>query len=163
MYYNGYNDISVSEITFSDGRAKGLSALLIRNKEFECVVVKDHALDIAQASFCGTGVSFISRNKLSYLQTPNFAKNFEGGLLYTCGLDSVSNCAEGVYTHGTMHLTPAENVSYRVDDDKVFVYGDITTTGLFCDGITLHRELCISAYGVDINDKIENTRAQDAD
>lgn len=162
MYHNGYEDISVLEITFDTGRAKGLSALCVRNGSMECVIVKDHALDIAQAAFCGTGVSFISRNGLSFHKN-EFAKSFEGGLLYTCGYDSVSNCVEGVYTHGTLHVTPAENVRYDVKDGNVYVSGDVATTGLFCDSLVLHREICVSKKGVLVTDSIENTRGVDAE
>ena len=161
MYYKGYSDISVLEIAFNEGRAKGLSAYLVRNGQMECVIVKDHALDIAQASYAGTGVSFISRNGLNFHKN-DFAKSFEGGLLYTCGYDSISNCVEGVYTHGTLHGTAAENVRYEVKDGKVYVRGDVATTGLFCDSLVLHREICVSKEGVVVNDSIENTRGVDA-
>ena len=161
MYYNGYQDISVMEVTFDHGKEKGLSAIMVRNGPFECIVVKDHALDIAHASFCGVGVSFISRNGLSASKN-DFVKSFEGGLLYTCGLDNVSNCVEGVYTHGTLHGTPAENVRYDVKDGKVYIGADIATTGLFCDSLILHREICVNGNGVTVNDRIENTRGVDS-
>lgn len=162
MYYNGYEDISVSEVSFDSGRAKGLSALFVRNGAMECVIVKDHALDIAHAAFGGTGVSFISRNGLS-AQKNDFAKSFEGGLLYTCGLDNISNCVPGLYTHGTLHDTPAENVCYEVKDGNVYVFGDVATTGLFCDSLILRRALCVTPSGVTVTDRIENTRAVPAD
>ena len=84
-------------------------------------------------------------------------------MLYTCGLDNVSNCVSGVYTHGTLHGTPAENVCYEVKDGNVYVFGDVATTGLFCDSLILHRMLCITPNGVAVNDCIENTRALPAD
>ena len=161
MYFNGYKDISVFDITFDSGKARGLSAYIVRNGAFECVIVKDHALDIAHASFCGTGVAFVSRNGLS-ARKDSFPKSFEGGLLYTCGLDSISNCAEGVYTHGTLHGTAAERVSYTVCDDCVTVVGDVPTTGLFCDSLVLHREIKIFGDGVSVTDRIENTRGVEA-
>ncbi len=162
MYFNGYKDISVFDIVFDSGKAKGLSAYAIRNGAFECVVVKDHALDIAHASFCGTGVAFISRNGLSKSKD-SFPKSFEGGLLYTCGVDSISNCVEGVYTHGTLHGTAAERVSYRVDNGCVTVTGDVPCTGLFCDSLVLHREIKVYSDGVSITDRLENTRGVDAE
>lgn len=162
MYFNGYKDISVFDIVFDSGKAKGLSALIVRNGVFECVVLKDRALDIAHASFCGVGVSFVSRNGLSAVKD-SFPKSFEGGLLYTCVLDNISNCVEGVYTHGTLHGTPAERVSYRVENGKVYIVGDIPCTGLFLDSLTLHRELCITPDGVTVNDKVENVRGVPAD
>lgn len=162
MYFDGYGDISVIDIAFDSGKADGLSAILVRNGAFECIIVKDHALDIAHASYRGIGVSFISRNGLSR-QKATFAKSFEGGLLYTCGLDNLSNCVEGVYTHGTLHGTCAENVRYGVIDNEVYVKGEITVTGLFCDALTLHRELRISRSGVTVTDKIENLRKVDAE
>ena len=87
MYFNGYEDISVFDIAFDNGKAKGLSALLVKNKSFECIIVKDHALDIAHASFEGIGVAFVSRNGLSS-RKESFERSFEGGLLYTCGIDT---------------------------------------------------------------------------
>lgn len=124
--------------------------------------MKDHALDIAHASFGGVGVAFVSRNGLS-VQSYSFPKSFEGGLLYTCGLDSISNCVPGVYTHGTLHRTPAEGVRYDVRDGKVFVSGDVRVTGLFSDSLVLHREICVDRDGVTVRDKIENTRGVPAD
>ncbi|MBR3893909.1 MAG: DUF4432 family protein [Clostridia bacterium] len=162
MYFNGYQDIGVFEICYDAGRAKGLSALLVRNGAMECVVVKDHALDIAHASFGGVGVAFVSRNGLS-LQKDAFLKSFEGGLLYTCGLDSISNCVPGVYTHGTLHGTPAEQVSYEIEDEKIYIRGRIDMTGLFCDALTLHREICVLKDGITVRDRIENLRGVPAD
>ncbi len=162
MYFNGYKDISVFDIVFDSGRARGLAAYAIRNGAFECVIVKDHALDIAHASFCGTGVAFVSRNGLSKAKD-SFPKSFEGGLLYTCGLDSISNCAEGVYTHGTLHGTAAERVSYKVEDGCVTITGDVPCTGLFCDSLVLHREIRVYPDGVSIFDSVENTRGVDAE
>jgi hypothetical protein len=162
MYFNGYKDISVFDIVFDSGRAKGLSAYAIRNGAFECVIVKDHALDIAHASFMGTGVSFVSRNGLSRTRD-TFPKSFDGGLLYTCGLDSISNCVEGIYTHGTLHWTAAERASYKIEDGCVTVFGDIPCTGLFCDSLVIHREIRVRCDGVSVTDKIENTRGVDAE
>lgn len=162
MYFNGYKDISVFDIAFDSGKARGLSAYLVRNGAFECVIVKDHALDIAHASFCGTGVAFVSRNGLAKARD-TFPKSFDGGLLYTCGLDGISNCAKGVYTHGNLHWTSAERVSYKVEDGCVTVMGDVPCTGLFCDSLVLHREIRVYADGVSITDRIENTRGVDAD
>lgn len=38
MYFNGYQDIGVFEICYDAGRARGLSALLVRNGAMECVI-----------------------------------------------------------------------------------------------------------------------------
>ena len=162
MYYNGNEDISVLDVIFDSGKARGLSAIMVRNGTFACTVVKDHALDIAHASYEGIGVAFLSRNGLSY-QKNTFAKSFEGGLLYTCGLDNISNCVESVYTHGTLHGTPAENVHVKVENATVYIFGDVPVTGLFCDGLTLHREIAITKDGVTVTDHIENIRGVDAD
>ena len=162
MYFNGYKDIFVADIAFDSGKAKGLAAYLVRNGAFECVVVKDHALDIAHASFCGNGVAFVGRNGLS-ARKDVFTKSFEGGLLYTCGFDSISNCAEGVYTHGTFHGTAAENVSFSVEDGVVVIKGDIPLTGLFVDELIIHRELRVCKCGVTVTDNIENTRGVASD
>ncbi len=162
MYFNGYKDISVFDMVLDSGRARGLSAYLVRNGAFECVIVKEHALDIAHASFCGTGVAFVSRNGLVKTRD-TFPKSFEGGLLYTCGLDGISNCAEGVFTHGSLHWTAAERVSYRVEDGCVIVSGDVPCTGLFCDSLVLHREIRVYADGVSVTDRIENTRGVPAE
>ncbi|MBQ3014796.1 MAG: DUF4432 family protein [Clostridia bacterium] len=158
MFYNGFNDISVFEFCFDVGKARGLAAIFVHNGPMECVVVKDHALDVAHAFYGGVGVAFVGRNGLSK-QKDIFLKSFEGGLLYTCGLDNVSNCVSDVYTHGTLHVTPAENVHYDVRDGNVYVYGDVATTGLFGDSLILHRELCITRNGIVVNDRIENARA----
>ena len=162
MYFNGYKDIFVADVTFDSGKARGLSALLVRNGEFECIVVKDHALDIAHASFCGTGVAFVSRNGLATARD-TFVKSFEGGLVYTCGLDGISNCVEGVYTHGTFHGTAAENVSFGVEDGAVVIKGDISLTGLFADELVVHREVRVEKCGVTLTDNIENTRGVSAE
>ena len=162
MYFNGYKDIFVADITFDSGKARGLGAFLVRNGEFECIVVKDHALDIAHASFCGTGVAFVSRNGLATARD-TFVKSFEGGLIYTCGLDGVSNCESGVYTHGTFHGTVAENVSFVVERGAVVIKGDIPLTGLFSDELVVHREVRVEKCGVSVADNIENTRGVSAE
>ena len=84
-------------------------------------------------------------------------------MLYTCGLDSISNCVPGVYTHGTLHGTPAESVCYEVVEEGVLVRGEISVTGLFCDALTLHREICVQRDGITVRDRIENLRGVPAD
>ena len=76
------------EIFIADKRC-----ILVQNGALELLFNKDNALDIVWAKYKGVNLSFLSKNGLND-GARDFVGNFEGGFLYTCGMDNVSSCVE---------------------------------------------------------------------
>ena len=74
--------------------------ILVQNGALEVLFNKDNALDIVWVKYKGVNVSFLSKNGLND-GTQDFTGNFEGGFLYTCGMDNVSSCVSGKPVHGS--------------------------------------------------------------
>ena len=145
----------VYEIAFTANRECGKRGLLIYNNKLEVFLNVSNALDIGWVRYRGSNLSFLSRNGFNHTVQP-FEKAFEGGFLYTCGLDNVSSCVENAPVHGSFHHLPAENVSYRCEGDRVVLEGEICSTALFGDELVLKRTVEIGETEIRIRDSIEN-------
>ena len=78
------------DFTFNDGKSKGVRAIEINTGNLCITVLPDRCMDIAQASFKGTPVSWISKTGITspmYYEKDgrNFMRSFYGGLVSTCG------------------------------------------------------------------------------
>lgn len=146
---------SVYEIEFTANRERGKRALLIHNNGMELLVSLDNAMDIVWVKFNGVNVSFLSKNGLNGNEGA-FENRFEGGFLYTCGLDNISTCVDGKPVHGSLHYQKAEDVSYRCEGDKVYVKGRVYSTALFKENLALDRTLIIGESSVEVEDVVRN-------
>lgn len=154
--------ISAYNLELKDGAGYGKQCVLVNNGGLEVMFNADNALDIAWAKFNGVNLSFLSKNGINSNNAP-FAERFEGGFLYTCGLDNVSGCESDKPIHGSLHSKKAESVRYEIFDDKVIVCGTIKNTVLFGQNLTLNREFTIYCDKIEINDTIINEGFSDAE
>jgi len=135
---------SVRRYTLTEGRAKGLDVIDCDNGKIRFLLNVSKALDIMQLYHEGQNVSFLSKN--AYIaQNQPFLSRFEGGMLYTCGLDSIGS-REGVDLHGTFHTTVAEVITARCDEGGITVEAIIKNTALFGRNLVMHRRI-YSAIG----------------
>ena len=152
---------SVRRYTLTEGRGKDLDILDCDNGNIRFLLNVSKACDILQLYHKGQSVSFMSKNGYTKRETP-FLNRFEGGMLYTCGLDSIGG-REGYQLHGTIHNIPAEIVSAKCDESGIFVEAIIRDTALFGQNLVLKRKISsvIGGDTVSLEDTLVNESFRD--
>lgn len=137
---------SLRRYTLSEGKEKGLEVIDCDNGKIRFLLNVSKACDIMQLYHEGQNMSFISKNGFTKRETP-FLNRFEGGMLYTCGLDSVGG-RDGYELHGTLHNIPARITRAECDESGIVVEAVIRDTALFGKNLVLKRRI-FSAIGGD--------------
>ena len=153
---------SLRRYELTEGAERGLRVLDCDNGKLRFLLNESKALDVMQLYHEGQNVSFISKNGFTARETP-FASRFEGGMLYTGGLDSVG-AREGYELHGTHHNMPAKVTRVECSEAGILVEAEMYETELFGRNLIFKRRV-FSAVGSDtleISDTLENrgTRAE---
>ena len=109
----------------------------------------------------GQNMSFISKNGFTKRETP-FLNRFEGGMLYTCGLDNLGG-REGYELHGTLHNIPARIVRAECGEGGIIVEAVVRDTALFGKNLVLKRRIfsAIGAESVTVEDTLTNEGYRD--
>lgn len=155
----------VRRSVMTDGKADGLRVIDIDNGSGLFVtLLEGRCLDIASVKYKGVNISFLA--KAGYLDSSQcnelsgeFVRYFYGGMLTTCGLSNFGPDSEKdgavLPVHGRIGITPASDVSAKVDWDNgvIKVSGDMTQAALFGQNLTLHRVITIPLFDGDINIK----------
>lgn len=144
---------SVRRYTLSEGRSKGLEVIDCDNGKLRFLLNVSKACDIMNVYYKGQNVSFISKNGFTKREIP-FINRFEGGMLYTCGLDSVG-AREGYDLHGTLHNIPAEIVRAECNEKGIVIEAIVRDTALFGQSLVLKRRIT-SEIGSDLM-RLEDT------
>ena len=137
---------SLRRYTLTEGTEAGLDVIDCDNGRIRFLINVDKACDLMQLYHLGQNVSFISKNGFTKRETP-FLSRFEGGMLYTCGLDSVG-ARDGFEVHGTLHNMRARILRAEVDESQITVEAVIRDTALFGKSLALRRTIT-SALGSD--------------
>ena len=147
---------SIRRYTLSEGREKGLDVLDCDNGKIRFLLNVSKACDIMQLYHEGQNISFISKNGFTKKETP-FLRRFEGGMLYTCGLDSVGG-RDGFELHGTLHNIPAEIIRAECNENGITVEAIIRDTALFGKNLVLKRKIftAIGGDSVTLEDTLVN-------
>lgn len=147
---------SIRRYTLSEGREKGLDVLDCDNGKIRFLLNVSKACDIMQLYHEGQNISFISKNGFTKRETP-FLRRFEGGMLYTCGLDSVGG-RDGFELHGTIHNIPAEIIRAECNENGITVEAIIRDTALFGKNLVLKRKIftAIGGDSVTLEDTLVN-------
>ncbi len=153
--------ISAYEVYLTEGTAQGKKCILANNGTLEVMFNAGNALDIAWVKFNGVNISYLSSNGLNTNDGP-FKERFDGGFLYTCGLDNVSACEKGLAIHGSLHARKAENVYYVIDDEKITVYGTVVNSALRGPNLIFFRKYEVYADKITVNDTVYNNSYTDA-
>lgn len=149
-------------VVCADGRERGVRLIEIDNGLIRAELIESNALDIGCLSFMGKNVSFISANGYD-AASDGFERTFPGGMLYTCGLESLGN-RNGFPTHGSLHNIPCRTAYADVDNDgNIKVTGKMYFTALFGAKMLLTRtvELKSNSGELRIFDELENTGFKD--
>ena len=152
---------SLRRYTLTEGLGKGLNVIDCDNGKLRFLVNEDKACDIMQLYHEGTNVSFVSKNGFTKREIP-FLNRFEGGMLYTCGLDSVGG-RDGYELHGTLHNIPARITRAECDENGIVIEATIQDTALFGKNLVLKRRIfsTIGADSVTLEDTLVNEGYKD--
>lgn len=161
----------VRPVTYEEGRARGMKAYDVKNGPLRFTVMADKCLDIAEVSFLGHNISFLSKpglmGRCHYDTNGDEAlRSIMGGMLFTCGLENIcAPCSIGgrdYPMHGRIRTTPAEHVSadacWLGEDYAVSVSGEMREAELFGENLVLRRKIT-TRYGdnrICIEDEIAN-------
>ena len=138
--------------TMTEGKAEGLKIIEGNTGAIRFLLNESKALDIAQLWYQGVNISFLSKNGLSKSERP-FLNRFEGGMLYTCGLDSVGG-RDGFELHGTLHNIPAKITVCRCNGQEIEIEGELSDCALFGKNLFLKRRITAIVGGESL--KIED-------
>ena len=151
----------IRRYTVTEGREKGLDILDCSNGKLRFLLNVTKACDIMQLFCDGQNMTFVSKNGFTQRETP-FGNRFEGGMLYTCGLDSVGG-REGFELHGTFHNIPAEIVRAECNENGIVVEAIIRDTALFGKNLVMKRKISTAVFGdsVTLEDTLINEGYKD--
>ena len=147
--------ISAYQMEMKDSSAYGKKMVLVNNGPLEVMFNADNALDIAWVKYNGQNISFLSKNGFNS-NAGAFKQKFEGGFLYTCGIDNVSGCESDKIIHGSFHLKKADEVCVATDDEKVIVSGKVANAYLFGDDVVMQRNYVVYSNKIEIHDSLKN-------
>lgn len=138
---NALQNAYIRRYTLTDGKEAGLRVIEMVGGDIRVLLNESKALDIMQIWYEGQNMSFVSKNGFTAREI-DFLERFEGGMLYTCGLDSVGG-REGFVLHGTHHNTPAKVISLIEGDDKLEVTALIEESALFGKNLMMKRVITL--------------------
>ena len=121
------------------GAQDGLEVIDCDNGKLRFLLNVSKACDVMQVYHEGQNVSFISKNGFTKREI-SFLNRFEGGMLYTCGLDNAGR-HEGYEMHGTFHNTPAEITRAECLEDGIVVEAVIRNAELFGKCLVMRRRI----------------------
>ena len=125
----------------TEGKETGLKVIELNNGTLRVLLNESKALDIMQVWYKGVNMSFVSKNGFTSREIA-FGKRFEGGMLYTCGLDSMGG-RPGFEPHGSIHCTPAKIIRVTQDEETLQVEALMEQTALFGSNLQLHRTVTL--------------------
>ena len=140
----------------TEGKERGVRIIEIDNGVLRFLLNESKALDMAQLWHKGTNVSFVCKNGIVSREVA-YESRFEGGMLYTCGLDNIG-ARDGFEIHGRFHCTPAKVLSVICNEEKIEVVGEIEMTALFGQNLVVRRTISteIGSCKVSVKDELTN-------
>jgi hypothetical protein len=162
----------IKDYRLNGGRADSVRAFDVRNGSgLDFTIVADRALDIANLSYKGINLSYISKTGIVAPQYYNekglgFLRSFYAGFLTTCGMTYMgapcNDNDEELGLHGRLSNSPAEEVSagtdWEGDSGVMRIRGKVREAGVFAENLVLTRDIKCS-YGentIYIDDVVEN-------
>jgi len=147
---------SLRRYTMTEGRERGLDVIDCDNGNLRFLLNVSKGLDIMQMYHRGQNLSFVSRNGFT-AENIDFMSRFEGGMLYTCGLDSIGG-RDGYVAHGTYHTFPAQVLTARCDKQGIVVEALVRDTAMFGQDLVMKRRITSDIGGdcIVVEDSLTN-------
>jgi len=145
----------IRDFILNDGKAKGVRAIEVNTGNLRFTVLPDRCMDIAQAYYKGQAISWISKTGITapyYYEKDgkNWLRGFYGGLLTTCGLQSIGSPVGEYGLHDRIAYTPAEKVSISADwenDEYVMrISGEMRDSIVFGANLVLKRTITAKLF-----------------
>ncbi len=164
----------MQDITYNEGRAKGMRAIQLKNgRGLEATLLPDRCLDIPYFSYKGINLGLVNKVGLSapaFFQDDGgvrgFLKQFNGGLLTTCGLTysgAASEMGGRKYgLHGVIANMPCTNINKEEicenDEISLQVSGEVQEACVFGEYIVMRRKIKMETESnvLHIYDTLEN-------
>lgn len=160
----------VQALSYEEGRAAGMKGWQVKNGPLQFTVMRDKCLDLAELSYKGVQMNFLSGPGLqgrNHYDTngAEAQRSIMGGMLFTCGLENICAPYEGEKSypmHGRIRTTPAEHTGaeagWQEDRYQISVHGEMREAELFGENLVLKRTIT-TVYPekeIVIEDVIEN-------
>ena len=158
-------------VTYGDGRASDMKAILVKNGKLEFSLLQDKCLDIGPLSYGGINMTLLSKPGLQGRNPydthgEESVRSIMGGAMFTCGFENIHGPrtvnGEEFPMHGRMRTTPMEKVGldacFEGEDYVLTVKGEGREAALFGENLILRRQVR-TVYGettLYIRDEIEN-------
>jgi hypothetical protein len=145
----------VKDFTFNDGKSKGVRAIEVNTGSLRFIILPDRCMDIAQADFKGTAISWISKTGITapqYYEKDGLSwlRSFYGGLITTCGLKNIGSAVETQGLHGRVSNIPAKNISIFSDwinDEYIMrISGEMRESVVFGENLVLKRTITAKLF-----------------
>jgi len=145
---------------YNDGPNRGVRAFDLKNgKNIEMTLLADRGLDISRLTYKGMNVGLNNkvgiRSPYLYVEdaASGFLKQFNGGLLTTCGITYAGGAGvdngKALGLHGPFNNIPAEQVCAKVDyegDERVIkVTGKVHEAEVFATDMVMDREFTLES------------------
>ncbi len=153
---------SVRKLKFYDGREGDERIIVVDNGCLSFTLLQDNGLDIHDFRYKGVNMAYITKGGLLGYDA-DFGRRFNGGMVYTCGLDTVGGRALPV--HGKYHNLPAQIDSIISNEKFVEINATIKDCAILAQNLVLKRKIyCEYGSGkITIDNKIINQGYVDAD
>lgn len=158
--------------TMNEGKSEGLKTYeLTTGGGLEATFLEGKCLDLASMKYKGVALNFLSKPGLVAPQYASqlgfeFPRNFQGGMLYTCGLSNVgpggTDMGKEYGTHGRISGISAEKTGsaayWQGDEYFIELFGEMREAALFGENLVLKRKITtqLGARHIRIQDKVEN-------
>lgn len=159
---------------FREGRASGTRAVHVKNGPLSFMLLPDKCLDMAELSWRGENISFLSKPGLqgrNHYDTNGLEAQHSimGGMLFTCGLENVcapcSSRGRDYAMHGRIRTTPGEHLGIEVNEDNstLSVRSEMREAELFGRNLVLKREISTryNSPSIHIHDEVTNRAFKD--
>jgi len=158
----------VEEHRLMGGKGDGIRLFQVKNGlGLEFTVSADRCADISRLSFQGMNYGFFAVNGYSapayYDDKGNgWLKSCNLGFMVTCGLTNVGipseDAGESLGLHGKAGHTPAENIYWDMDQEKIQIHAFIRHAGIFAEKLLQKRiiECSLTENKISIIDRIRN-------
>lgn len=162
----------IDRFSEEDGPARGARRMrLITGGGLEVDIHPDRALDIGQVTVNGVPISWISSGGIGSPHAVDnrgteWLRTFGGGLLTTCGLDTIGppSFDRGVDypMHGRINSIPALVSEVSVSESVLRVAGEIRQTRVFAENLTMRRAITAPLGGTEftVYDTVTNESSQ---
>ncbi len=154
---------SVNRYVLTSGVENGLEVIDCNNGKIRFLLNVSKALDVMQVYHQGENVSFISKNGFTKRETP-FLNRFEGGMIYTCGLDSAGR-RDGYELHGSFHNNSASVTRLECDENGIVVEATVSNSALFGKNLVMKRKIFspVNADFFEVEDTLVNNGFKEED